>query len=54
MGRERCRAMREHGVKALCIGAKTEEAARKAGFETLTARNATLEDMVKALVRFAQ
>jgi uroporphyrinogen III methyltransferase/synthase len=53
-GRERCRAMREHGVKALCIGAKTEEAARKAGFETLTARNATLEDMAEALVRFAQ
>lgn len=33
-------------VNAVCIGKKTEETAKKAGMETVTAENATAEDLV--------
>jgi uroporphyrinogen III methyltransferase/synthase len=38
------------GLKALCIGAQTADAARQAGFDTFTAKNATLNDMLRLLL----
>jgi uroporphyrinogen III methyltransferase/synthase len=49
-GKEAADALRERGVKALCIGERTAEAARCAGFDTLTAKNAVLEDMLDCLL----
>jgi uroporphyrinogen III methyltransferase/synthase len=38
------------GLKALCIGAQTAAAARQAGFDTFTAKNAALDDMLLCLL----
>ncbi len=39
------------GVQAVCIGEKTREAAKKAGMQTVTAENATIDEIVKTLLR---
>ena len=49
-GEERAAALRKAGLRALCIGRQTAEAALACGFEVVTARNATLEDMVISLM----
>lgn len=38
-------------VNAVCIGKKTEETAKKAGMRTVTAKNATAEDLVECFFR---
>ncbi|MDR0409872.1 MAG: uroporphyrinogen-III synthase [Spirochaetaceae bacterium] len=42
------------GLKALCIGDLTAEAARQAGFDAYTAKNATLKDMLDCLLETAR
>ncbi|MDR3356254.1 MAG: hydroxymethylbilane synthase [Spirochaetaceae bacterium] len=49
-GEERTSALQKQGLRSLCIGRSTEEAARRAGFDTVTAKNATLPGMVDALL----
>ena len=49
-GEERAAALRKAGLRALCIGRQTAEAALACGFDVVTARNATLEDMVISLM----
>jgi uroporphyrinogen III methyltransferase/synthase len=53
-GEERTAALQKAGLRALCIGRQTAEAALACGFEVLTARNATLEDMVTSLMEFTK
>ncbi|MDR1363281.1 MAG: uroporphyrinogen-III C-methyltransferase [Spirochaetaceae bacterium] len=47
-GEEKMTALRR--VRALCIGNQTAAAARQAGFDTVTAKNATLNDMLDCLL----
>jgi uroporphyrinogen III methyltransferase/synthase len=49
-GEERAAALRAGGLRALCIGRQTAEVALRAGFDVVTAKNATLEDMVNAIL----
>jgi uroporphyrinogen III methyltransferase/synthase len=49
-GTERTAFLQEGGLRALCIGEQTADAARRAGFSVITAKNATLNDMADALV----
>jgi uroporphyrinogen III methyltransferase/synthase len=49
-GTERTAMLQKKGLRALCIGGQTADAARRAGFSVVTAKNATLDNMVDALV----
>jgi uroporphyrinogen III methyltransferase/synthase len=51
-GAERTAALQKRGLRALCIGKATAEAALRAGFDVVTAKNATLGDMAAALKEF--
>ncbi|MDR2795989.1 MAG: hydroxymethylbilane synthase [Spirochaetaceae bacterium] len=49
-GQERTAALQQEGLRALCIGRQTADAALNAGFDVVTAKNATLEDMIQTLM----
>ncbi|MDR2097371.1 MAG: hydroxymethylbilane synthase [Spirochaetaceae bacterium] len=49
-GEERTAALQKQGLRSICIGRATAEAAQRAGFDTITAKNATLQDMVNVLL----
>ncbi|MDR0363935.1 MAG: uroporphyrinogen-III synthase, partial [Bacteroidales bacterium] len=49
-GTERVRSLQAQGLRALCIGEQTADAACSAGFDVITAKNATLNDMVASLI----
>jgi uroporphyrinogen III methyltransferase/synthase len=53
-GAERTSALQREGLRALCIGKATAETALSAGFDVVTAKNATLPDMVSALKEFVE
>jgi len=48
-GPEKMQGQRAKGLKALCIGRQTAEAAEKHGMNTYTSENATLESIVEKL-----
>jgi uroporphyrinogen III methyltransferase/synthase len=49
-GTERTALLQKESLRALCIGEQTADAARRAGFAVITAKNATLNDMTASLL----